>query len=139
MTARVITLRDGRRAEVVPADDAGQFTVRVADGIVDQMQQAELLTWRQAEALNEMARLHRAGGGAVAGRRSGAGGVADEEDVEAARHAFAALLEAVPVAMRGPLLSMAATREWPVSPGVTVRRVQDAADAVADRMRLPRE
>lgn len=139
MTARVITLPDGRRAEVVPADDAGEFTVRVADGIVDQMQQAELLTWRQAEALHELARLHRAGGGAVAGRRSGSGGEAAEDDVAAARVAFAALLEAAPLAMRGPLLSMCATREFPIAPGVTVRRVADAADAVADRMKLPRE
>lgn len=136
MTAAV-TLPGGRVAHVVPADDAGEFFLRVAHGIVEQMEGAGLLTWRQAEALNTLGRLYRAGGGRLAYYRGGGGGERPDEATEAARRELADLLALVCEPTRAQVLAMVQTGEW--SLGATVRRVQDAADAVADRLRLARE
>lgn len=133
----VVTLPGGRIATLVPADDAGEFTLRVADGIVEQMEGHGLLTWRQAEALNTLGRLYRAGGGRLAYYRGGGGGERPEEAAEAARTELAGLLALVREPTRGHLLAMVATGEWPVT--ARVSWVQDAATAVADRLKLAGE
>lgn len=137
MTARVVSLPDGRRATEVAADEAGEFYLSTADGIVAQMAQAELLTWRQAEALNTLARLRRASGWRPAWERPGGRGERPQELEDAAGREFAMLVGLIAEPTRGHVVAMLATGEWQVA--ARVSRIQDAADTVADRLKLARE
>lgn len=137
MTARVVILRDGRQATEVAADEAGEYYLSAADGIVAQMAQAELLTWRQAEALNVLARLRRASGWRPAWERPGGRGQRPQEIEDAAGREFAALVEIIAEPTRGQVIAMLATGEWQIA--ARVSRIQDAADAVADRLKLARD
>jgi ferric-dicitrate binding protein FerR (iron transport regulator) len=136
MSARTVTLADGRVAREVAADEAGEWYLRVAHGCVEALEAAALLTWRQAEALHAVARLYRAGGGRVAFlHRDGVGDGRDEQAEAGARRELEALLVAVRCAWtRAHLVAIAQTDEWPV--GACLTRVQDAADTIADRLRL---
>ena len=137
MTARIVILRDGRQATEVAADEAGEFYLSAADGIVAQMAQAALLTWRQAEALNVLARLRRASGWRPAWERPSGRGERPDGVEDAAGQEFARLVEIIAEPTRGHVIAMLATGEWQVA--ARVSRVQDAADAVADRLKLARE
>lgn len=139
MTARTVILPDGRLAREVPADEAGEHYLSVADGIIAQMAGTvpPLLTWRQAEALNTLARLRRASGLRHAWERPAGAGERQEEVEAAARDELAGLLAIIAEPTRGHILGMLSSGEWQF--GARVSRIQDAADAVADRLRLARE
>ncbi len=137
MTARTIVLPDGRRATLVAADEAGEFYLSMADGIIAQMAQAELLTWRQAEALNTLGRLRRASGWRPAWERPGGRGERPQALEDAAGREFAMLVEIIAEPVRGYIVGMLSTGEWQIA--ARVSQVQDAADAVADRLKLARD
>ena len=133
-----VTLPGGREASVVSADDAGQYYVIVdCRDILDVLRVRGMLTRRQAEALSHLARLRRASGLRPAWQRDGAGRGERPEDTE--RKALAELRDLLAV-MGEPVgtqvMHMLATDEWQIS--ARVSEVQDAADRVADRLRLPR-
>jgi hypothetical protein len=136
---------DQRERITVPADDAGQaYEVVVSRCIVEQLRNTRdaagtpLLSWRQGEALMTLRRLRRASGLRQAWERpAGHGGERPERAEIEAGEELVRLLCAVPVAIRAPLLHMLATDEWAYS--LRVSQVQDAADAVADRLKLARD
>lgn len=134
-----ILLRDGREVDVIPADEAGQFiAVVVCRDIIESLRAWELLTWRQSEAITTLARLRRAAGLRPAYERHGQGGGERPEAVEiAAAEELRALLAMVGEPAGGWLMAMLATDAWPTA--ARLSRMQDAADAIADRLRLPRE
>ena len=105
-----ITLPDGRSASVVPADDAGEFVVSAAEGLLMHLEQAGQLTWRQVTAAAELARLYGIGGGRSPWRRTG-GAERCEEVVANARREFAELRDRAPHHTRWAL-TVLAMGEW---------------------------
>jgi hypothetical protein len=131
MTARTVILPDGRQASMVPADEAGEFSLSVADGNIAHLRMAGVLTGRQCDAAAELARLYGIGGGRSPWRTSG-GSDRAEEAVEAARREFADLLRCAPRRCHWPL-TVLAMGEWMVSPDpLPMWRV--GLDAVALRL-----
>jgi hypothetical protein len=137
MTAiRRVTLPDGRVALEVPADDAGEFYLEAAEGLLQHLEQAGLLTWRQITAAGTLARLYGLGGG----RRPWCKGTGPgrSEDIEAAaRLEFARLLEEVPLRCRGPLTTLA-MGEW-VTAYNPLALWREGLTALADHLRLAPE
>jgi hypothetical protein len=136
--SRRITLPDGRAATVMPADAAGEFVaVVICRDIVERLQHGGLLSWRQAEALNTLARVRRSAGLRPAWDRGQGAGERPEKVEAAAKAELAELLAVMHEPVRTQVMHMLATDEWQVA--ARVSQVQDAADAVADRLKLPRE
>ena len=129
-------LPDGRVATIVPADEAGEFLLSAAEGLLAHLATTSIFTARQLDAAAELARLYGLGGGRAPWRRTGGQG-RDEDGVAAARAEFAALHAVVPLACRNAVL-YAAMGEWPVT-GNPVPLLRDGWDAVADRLRLAME
>ena len=129
-------LPDGRIATIVPADEAGEFLLSAAEGLLAHLATTSIFTRRQLDAAAELARLYGLGGGRSPWRRTGGQGRA-EEGVQAARAEFAILHACCPLATRSAVL-YAAMGEWPVT-GNPVPLLRDGWDAVADRLRLARD
>lgn len=130
-TRRPAPLPDGRAVEIVPADDAGEFTARVAVGVADLAEQQGLLTWRQAEALRELQRRYRASGGRLAWQRNFEGRERSDDALAAGKAAWQEMHDAVPMCWR-PVLLPLGQGEWPTT--VTVATVQSVATRLADRL-----
>jgi hypothetical protein len=131
-----VTLPDGRLATVVPADDAGEYMLSAAEGLLMHLEERQILTWRQCTAAAELARLYGIGGGRSPWRRS-SGGERPDDVVAAARAEFAALLSAAPQRCQWSL-TVLAMGEWPTDrdPRPLWR---EGLTAVADRMKLAPE
>jgi hypothetical protein len=135
MSARTITLCDGREAQIVPADKAGEFmAVVVCRDLVEQLHASRLLTWRQAEALSVLRRVRKAAGYRAAWERPAGLGERPDQVEEAAKAELAELLHVMREPTRTQIMHMLATDEWQVTARVSA--VQDAADALADRLKL---
>lgn len=137
MTHRI--LPDGRMATIVPADEAGEFLLSAAEGLLMHLAGTSIFTRRQLDAAAELARLYGLGGGKSPWRKTG-GAERQEGTVEAARAEFGILLACAPVACRSALLALA-MGEWPDP--VNIHRplplLRDGWDAVADRLKLARD
>lgn len=134
MSARTVTLPDGRQATAVPADEAGEFFLSAADGIIAHLRVTGTLTGRQCDAAAELARLYGLGGGRSPWRSSG-GSDRPEEAVEAARQQFADLLRSAPRRTHWPL-TVLAMGEWIAT--YDPRPVwRDGLDAIALRLYGP--
>jgi len=133
---RRIVLPDGRSAVEIPGDDAGEFVLSAAEGILMHLEERCLLTWRQVTAASTLARLYGLGGGRSPWRRTG-GAVRDEEAVARDRREFAELLQYAPQPTRWPLtvLSMG---EWLVERD-PLPLWRDGLTAIADHLRLAPE
>lgn len=134
MTPRVVALPGGRRGTETPADDAGEWYIRVEDDPAEHWLEVGMITERQCRALQYLRRLYGKGGGLVPGRRSGGGGGRSEEAVAAARREERELVARAPLACRGALLT-ACQGEWPVCAGMPAV-LRDGLEAVADGLRL---
>ena len=132
-------LPDGRMATIVPADEAGEFLLSAAEGLLMHLAGTDYFTRRQLDAAAELARLYGLGGGRSPWRRTGGQGRA-EEAVAAARAEFAMLLDCAPVMCRASVLALA-MGEWPdpTSASRPVPLLRDGWDAVADRLKLARD
>lgn len=128
-----VTLPDGRTAQMIPADEAGEYVLSAAEGLIRHLALAGYLTSRQATAAEEMARLYGIGGGASPWRRSG-GGHRDEAEIAAARSRFADLMAHAPQRTRWPL-TVLAMGEW-VTTGQPIPLWQEGLTAIADFLRL---
>lgn len=133
MSNRTIALPDGRAAVIVPADEAGEFLLSAADGLLAHLSDRGLITPRQFEAAAELARLYGIGGGRQPWRRTGRG-ERSEDAIAAARREFDELLSHVPRLSRWPV-TVLCMGEWPTVPAA-MALIRDGLDAVADRMRL---
>jgi len=133
----VVRLPGGREARLVPADKAGEFSLSVVPDGPEAWHARKLLTWRQCEALLHLSRLRRASGWRMAWQRPSGAGERDPEAEERAGLEFAALMALLAEPARGWVLCIVSTGEWPVA--APVSRVQDAADVVADRLKLAGE
>ncbi len=131
MNAPTRILPDGRVATIVPADEAGEYMLTAAEGLLAHLEQGGRLNWRQATAAAELARLYGIGGGKSPWRRTG-GAERDEKDVEAARRQFEELLSYAPPCCHWPL-TLLAMGEWMAQrdPLPIWRR---GLDAIADRL-----
>lgn len=133
MSNRTIALPDGRAAVIVPADEAGEFLLSAAEGLLAHLAERDMLTRRQLDAAATLARLYGIGGGRQPWRRTG-GGERSEEATAAARQEFDELLSYVPHRSRWPV-TVLCMGEWPVAP-TAMSLIRDGLDAVADRLRL---
>ena len=137
-------LPDGRRATIVPADEAGEFLLSAAEGLIAILTTADLLTARQSTAASDLARLYGLGGHRTPWRTTGGGNDRPDDTVAAARAELRDLIEAAPRMCRNALWIML-TEEGGANPAVAValwvkwgRLWQDGLDAVADKLRLVR-
>jgi hypothetical protein len=120
----------------VPADEAGEFVLSAAEGLIQHLAAAGYLTWRQATAAGELARLYGIGGGRSPWRRTG-GGERPEAEIEAARRGFAALLDRAPQRCRWAL-TVLAMGEWSAAAD-PVPLIREGLTALADHMRLAKD
>jgi hypothetical protein len=134
---RILVLQDGRKATVIPADAAGEFFLRVPHGVFEQLHEAGYLSWRQFTALETLSRCYRAAGGLLAWYRGGGDGERDDAAVRAKVRELEDLLGRAPEPTRWRIVSMIQSGEWDCRARLT--QVQDAADAIADRLRLAKE
>lgn len=133
-----ITLRDGRKARLVPADAAGEFYAQVDADPAVMWREAGFITVRQCEALMQLTRLYALGGGMTAWRRGTRGATEkDEEAVAAARREHQRLTACAPTRDAWALLP-ACQGEWPVGRGMP-EALTRALDAVAAALKLPGE
>jgi hypothetical protein len=138
-------LPDGRRATIVPADEAGEFMLSAAEGLISILASADLLTHRQTTAASDLARLYGLGGHRTPWRTTGGGSDRPDEAVSAARVELRALIETAPRVCRDSLWVMLAEEgaaNLTVALGLWARwgRLwQDGLDAVADRLKMPKE
>jgi hypothetical protein len=130
---------DQRARTVVPADRAGEAYTVVLSYAVDAWQAAGRVTRREADALNELARLYRVSGG-IGAWGGGSPPPADDTSQAVARAAYFAALEAAPIACRAALQGVCVTlatgtagdvppTPWLLRPGLA---------AVADHLRIAR-
>lgn len=130
------TLPDGRLAQVIPADEAGEFCLSAAEGLLQHLEAQRMLTWRQVTAAAELARLYGIGGGARPWNRGGTV-TRDEGDEAAARRQFDALLAEVPQRTRWPL-TVLAMGEW-MTERDPLPLWREGLTALADHLRLAKE
>jgi hypothetical protein len=132
--ARAVILPGGRLGTLTPADEAGEWYIRVEDDPAEHWLAIRMITERQCRALQYLRMLYGKGGGLVPGRRSYGHGGRSEVAQAAARAEERELVARAPTACRSALLT-ACQGEWPVCPGMPAV-LRDGLDAVADGLRL---
>jgi hypothetical protein len=126
-----VTLPGGRVARIVPAEVAGEVYLYCAEGLIAHLRQSRMLTTRQCDAAEYLARLYGKGGG----RRpwaKGSGG--DHEPSADARREFDDLLRAAPRRTHSALTTLS-MGEWVTSYN-PIHEWREGLDAVADRLKL---
>lgn len=118
------------RATLTPADEAGEFYLRVEDDPAEWWFANRWITERQCRALQYLRMLYGKGGGLVPGRRSWGPQGRSDEAVAAARAEERELTRRAPTACHSALLT-ACQGEWPVCAGMPAV-LRDGLDAVAD-------
>lgn len=130
MMAERITLPGGRLATLVPADEAGKFYLSAAEGVAAHLKPH--LSWRQHTALCYMAKLYGKSGGKRIWAQPGHGDGPDNE-ADAAEYRD---LEAAAGQVMGFQIRTLCQGDWPTAPWLTLARLGQALDRVADRLRL---
>lgn len=129
-----ITLPGGRVGILVPADEAGEWFIKVSDDPAEVWHEAGWITRRQLGALRHIRECYGKGGGLTPGRQSGGGG--RPEDVVARYRAEYRELEAAAPAACRYAIRTACQGEWPVCAGMPAV-LRDGLDAVGTALRLP--
>lgn len=134
--SRTVVLPDGRVATEIPADEAGEYVLSAAEGLLMHLEATGKLSWRQVTAATELARLYGIGGGMRPWCKGG-GTERPEPIQEAARAEFAALLQHAPHRTRWPL-TILAMGEWLIERD-PIPLWRDGLTAIADHLRLAPE